>query len=348
MSWSEGTTALLNGPRGRRLCLALIGAARLPRSRPLFRRDSEPDLGSLAADLEAAVSATDLTAISSITDELALLGALSQSVRAAMYWQEPDDEDRILSRPEIYDLLEPVARSVSGSPAARWWSTGVHLTGQQYTEAVNGPRSGPPPLSGSREQLDNWRLAAEEDEKRSKTRPEDLSAMYSGSWWSTPFPSRLVCTTRGLPGLGAVELVLAEDSSEPRETRCWPLQPNLPARILDLRTPEDWVDLVARYPLDVSRSRRHDWWRTTGTASAWLIPDWVAVALDYDAIHLTVHGYLTTAGRALPVLDACTVLAGWNPDQTFWLTDILTQSGAPTEWSIKQDGHGGMIARPAT
>jgi hypothetical protein len=127
VSWSEGATALLNGPRGRRLCLALIDAARLPRWRPFLRRDSEPDLGSLAADLEAAVSATDLTAISSTTDELALLGALSQSVRAAMYWQEPDDEDRILSRPEIYDLLEPVARSVSGSPAARWWSTGVHL-----------------------------------------------------------------------------------------------------------------------------------------------------------------------------------------------------------------------------
>ena len=81
---------------------------------------------------------------------------------------------------------------------------------------------------------------------------------------------------------------------------------------------------------------------------AWLIPDWVAVASDYDAVHLAVIGYLTTAGRALPVLDACTVLAGWDPDQTFWLTDILKESGEPTEWSINQDGYGGMTARRAT
>jgi len=43
----------------------------------------------------------------------------------------------------------------------------------------------------------------------------------------------------------------------------------------------------------------------------------------------------------LPVLHASTVLAGWDPDQTFWLTDILTESGAPTEWCIEPDGLGG-------
>ena len=347
MSWAEDWTVLLNGPRGRRLCLALIDPAHLPHWRPFLRSDAEPDLRSLAADLEAAVSTTNLTAISSANQELALIGALSQSVGAAMYWQEPDREDRTLSDPEIYALLEPVARSVVDSPAARWWSTGVDLKDQQYTEWVNGVRSGPPSLFGARGQLESWRLATGADEEQATLRPEDPSASNSGYWWSVPIPSQLVCTTRGLPGLGAVKLVLAEDSPGWTEARCWPLLPNSPARILDIRTPEDWVDLVARYPLNVSRSRRHDWWRTTGTASAWLIPDWVAVASDYDAVHLTVMGYLTTAGRALPVLDACTVLAGWDPDQTFWLTDILTESGEPTEWSINQDGYGGMTARPA-
>jgi len=46
-------------------------------------------------------------------------------------------------------------------------------------------------------------------------------------------------------------------------------------------------------------SRRHDWWRVTGSAGAWMIPDWVAVAADYDAVHLTVGGYLTTAEPCL-------------------------------------------------
>ena len=203
----------------------------------ILRRDDAPDLRSLAADLEAAVSTKNLTAISSANRELALMGALSQSVGAVMYWQEPDDEDRTLSDPEIYELLEPVAQSVSDSPAARWWSTGVDLKDQQYTEWVDGLRSGPPSLLGARAQLESWRLATDADEEQAKMRPEDPFAGNSGYWWSVPIPSRLVCTTRGLPGLGAVKLVLAEDSYGWTEARRWPLVPSSPARILDIRTP---------------------------------------------------------------------------------------------------------------
>ena len=46
------------------------------------------------------------------------------------------------------------------------------------------------------------------------------------------------------------------------------------------------------------------------------IPDYLAVAEDFDAFHLSVAGYLSTAGRSLPVGDASTVLAGWDPDET--------------------------------
>jgi hypothetical protein len=56
------------------------------------------------------------------------------------------------------------------------------------------------------------------------------------------------------------------------------------------------------------------------------------VAADYDAIHVSVAGYLATAGRALSVGDARTVLAGWDPDQTYWLTDVLETSGPPDLW----------------
>ena len=56
-----------------------------------------------------------------------------------------------------------------------------------------------------------------------------------------------------------------------------------------------------------------------------------APAADYDAIHLTVGGYLTTAGHALPVKDARTLLAGCNPDETYWLADILAAT-PPTRW----------------
>ncbi|HEY5988736.1 MAG TPA: hypothetical protein VIV12_20500, partial [Streptosporangiaceae bacterium] len=83
---------------------------------------------------------------------------------------------------------------------------------------------------------------------------------------------------------------------------------------------------------DVSKSRRHDWWRVTGWAGSWLMPDYAAAAFDYDAIHLSVGGYLTTAGNALPVDDARCLLAGWDPDETYWLADVLAAAGPPIRW----------------
>jgi hypothetical protein len=51
------------------------------------------------------------------------------------------------------------------------------------------------------------------------------------------------------------------------------------------------------------------------------MPRWPAVARDWDGVHLSVAGYLATAGRALPVGAARTLLGGWNPDETYWLAD---------------------------
>ena len=38
----------------------------------------------------------------------------------------------------------------------------------------------------------------------------------------------------------------------------------------------------------------------TGRAGQWVIPDYAAAAADWDAVHVSVAGYLTTAGIAIP------------------------------------------------
>ncbi|MFR9803998.1 hypothetical protein ACL02T_17110 [Pseudonocardia sp. RS010] len=122
--------------------------------------------------------------------------------------------------------------------------------------------------------------------------------------------------------------------------------------------PAAWVRLVGRYPLEVSRSRRHDWYRTTGRVGRWFIPDWPAMAGDYDGVHLTVAAYLATAGRALPLdeadgsagdgADGATVLAGWDPDATIWLADRLAASGPATRWRrSREHEHWAVCAEPA-
>jgi hypothetical protein len=57
-----------------------------------------------------------------------------------------------------------------------------------------------------------------------------------------------------------------------------------------------------------------------------VIPDWEKVAGEWDAAHLTVTAYLSTAGRPLELGDGtATVLAGWNPGGTIWLTDVARE-----------------------
>lgn len=44
-----------------------------------------------------------------------------------------------------------------------------------------------------------------------------------------------------------------------------------------------------------------------------------------------------TAGRVLRVGDARTMLAGWDPDQTWWLSDVLSGNGTAERWVTQSD-----------
>lgn len=137
-----------------------------------------------------------------------------------------------------------------------------------------------------------------------------------------------------------------EDSVGQSNAAVWTLKTTPAAQVWEIDGPNAWTELVNSYPMDVTSSRRHDWYRTTGYVGTWRLPDWRAVAADWDAVHLTVAGYLTTATRALPLngAGAATMLGGWNPDQTWWLSDILeTETPEPDSWH-NLDPHGPNFA----
>jgi hypothetical protein len=353
VGWPDDPESLLAGPRGRHLCWALVeeiggGQAEAwngPSWRQVTQFGSPPgDPAMLAAELAAAVGRADWEAVTAGMSDVDLVAPLAESVAWAMYWQPPDDVDQVLANPEVAGVLRPVARAVTRAPGARWWSSGVELGTQQHLEPVDGTTEGPA-LSDTAERLAAWLAATAEDERSTAERPADPAADYSGCWWSSPKWPAPVSTTRALPGLGALQLIAVEDWPGWAEVRCWPLAPRRDARIYEITGPGDWVALVARYPLEVTKSRRHDWWRVTGWAGTWLMPDYAAAASDYDAIHLSVGGYLTTAGRALPVAGAGCMLAGWDPDETYWLADVLATAGPPVRWI--NDDSAQLCWRPA-
>ncbi|WP_337330840.1 hypothetical protein [Microbacterium bandirmense] len=112
------------------------------------------------------------------------------------------------------------------------------------------------------------------------------------------------------------------------------------ARVFEVDGPHAWAELCRRFPITVTDLKRHDWYRTTGRAGEWVIPDWAAVAEHYDGVHLQTGAYLEAAGTAIPVDDErASVIAGWNPGETYWLTSAIRFDDSPRAW-VSPDGQG--------
>jgi len=322
--------ALLAGPRGRRLCWTLVDELRL------WLQAHVPESagpGYLAAEVAAVIARDDVDAIARTQDPVAFLEVLCESMSWAWYWQEPEDWDRRLADRRVSETLRPVAEALGSAAAAQWWTTPMEPATQFEVRFEDPKRPTPPP-----ERLDadsglvQWRGDALALERRAESFPDDPTARYSGRWWSTPALSGLLHSTRAFGSAGPVGLALGEDFLGWTSALCRAVTPPSDASIFEIRGPDDWVELVERYPFAVPRSRRHDWWRATGLDTHWVIPDYLAAAADYDGIHLTVQGYLSTAGRALPVGNSDTLLAGWDPDATWWLTARTNPTGPAVRW----------------
>ncbi|WP_432544467.1 hypothetical protein [Kineococcus sp. SYSU DK002] len=358
---------LLTGPRGRRLLSALVDEAtggepwawpaREHDGAPLSEPLPEPLTAVVRERLERAVAAVDLDALGARTDPRGLLPAFAESVGAARYWQDPDAEDRALADPGVAGALRPVARAVAGSAAAAWWSDPVDLAAQQHLTWRFEGRDGYRPIrtavpGAAAEALRRWRSDADLDEERWRVElPRDHRV--SGTWWSTPphgpeLPMTTPVVTGGLP----VGTALVEDEAGVEEVDARALRLRDGLRVAEVHDARAWCDLVAAHPRSVTFTRRHDWWEATGWDGAWVLPDWASVAREWDGVHLSARGYLAVSGRLLETTvggdvvgpdtagvrpgPARTLLAGWGPGRTHWLTDAVEDVGDPVRW--RSDG----------
>lgn len=321
---------LLAGPRGRRVC-AEVGMLTDPTLEWPFDATDRLTVDIFVDQL----GALDAARVAALADPLALMRPLRASVDSAMYWQEPDDRDALLRDPRVVAALDPVAQALAVAPAAHWWWAPLDLRQQAIVRWMEQGRrrATRPHVTGTFESLERWRRDTVAAEARAAREwPTAHDANYSGSWWSTPVHVNVTTTSRRINRLPAVQLDLVEDSSGWDQARVAPVEIHPRRRVFEIAAPSDWIDLVERYPLDVDRSRRHDWWRATGGAGPWQIPAWPAVSQDYDAIHLAVIGYLSAAGRPLQTRSGQTVLAGFDPDVTYWLTDSITRTAPLSTW----------------
>lgn len=351
---------LLSGPRGRRLCMSV--AAELDDGlhaliHPLAFEHEPADAAvtrivftGWGGDAEHAPEPPPPT-VDGLVARLRMLGSadlaperlaaaisvgLLAAVDSARYWQAPDGEDHLAALPAVAAALGGVAEQIMASTVASTWD--APRVAEQW--AVDWRDAGDPaPLLAGRpgELLAEWGVHARADEARAaRERPRDVTALYGGEWWS--FPSGMLQTTGILPSGEPAGLTLVEDGFGWTDGVAIPVRGA--GRTFEIRGPEDWVELCRRHPLDLTAARRHEWYRVTGRDGGWVIPDWERVAQEWDAVHLTALGYLTAATRELAVSEGyATVLGGWSPDVTVWLTDVAREWDAPrVAWHRERDG----------
>lgn len=341
--------SILDGPRGRRVCLEL--AALHPDVCATLFHARLPYQGSPSTVFLIGDGATQDPQEHPSPEELAeiilacgvphfgdaeLHRAVSDSVGAARYWQEIDGDDQLATLPIVRAALEPIAGAVETSSSAAAWSR--TRTPQQWAvdrapldRAAVSPRDAASVLS-------DWTASVRREETTSRARNLKRPTRWTGTWWSVP-PVDTSFSAQD----HALDFI--EDSlGEPVATLTLACSD---ARTYEIETAEDWAELCRRFPTEVTESRRHDWYRVTGREGRWLIPDWERVANDWDLVHLTVRGYLTAATRVIRIDDEyASVIAGWAPDSTLWLVDLARSFGAPRrEWVKDADHDAWRLAR---
>lgn len=203
---------LLIGPRGRRFCLGVLTAARAEIWTLAFGAAMSPGDHRLMDELVRALGSADALAVAESSGSSELLAGLADAVDSARYWQEPDETDELLTRRPVLTALGPVAASLSGSLAAWLRPSTVALDRQCFVQWTDEHKLQPPSVTGAAGRLARWKASALADERQAADRPRDPAALWSGRWWSTPALFDLVTSTRSVAGLGAMKLVLIEDS----------------------------------------------------------------------------------------------------------------------------------------
>lgn len=324
--------ALASGLRGRHLLLNLLADAESADAPPGELTPLNRLLGDLATEIDHADGSLEFLVDDPRVDELAdflrhappvdaaqlpLMRAVSASMDAAVYWQPRWEEDVLLTLPVFREALAPAAEQVAGAPTMDWWGDDLDPAQQVWPQYVNRegvPRPRPGTLAPEPGALDDWRKRILETETRLRGDRE-----VHGDWWSAPAlaaPS----TARALPTHGASGLWWMEDTFGWRSAELVTADVDPDTRVYEIAEAADWVRLCRDYPLEVTWGRHVTWHECTGRQGRWLIPDWSRVARDFDAVHVTVLGYLGTAGEVLDLDDGfATLLAGWDPDETYWL-----------------------------
>lgn len=259
-----------------------------------------------------------ITEASGLTPEIAAQPAVSMHIAACAVdevrpWRT--DHDAVVAK-----ILErgakqrDLARAVLASPQTGWWFGPLDRTQQLWLSRdgnspdsgrLNLPPTGPPTP---------WERYAQKPAQGLYT-----SMLVDGT------SSLLAALAQGVGDLAAAFQV--------QPLACWRLEASPAARVFEVDGPQAWHELCVRYPTrteDGLRKRLLErvrlFHRYPAGEDGRLVPDWSAVAQDWDAVHLTLGGLLTAEQVRIESSAGWTQLDGWDCEQTVWLRWCFTSA----------------------
>ncbi len=106
----------------------------------------------------------------------------------------------------------------------------------------------------------------------------------------------------------------------------WLLTVDASARVFEVDGPQAWHDLCVRYPAEGATGRAGRGTPDFSGDKDRLVPDWSAMAADWDGVHLTFGGWLSAEQVRVDSASGWTYHWAWDAEQTMWLRWLFTSS----------------------
>lgn len=99
----------------------------------------------------------------------------------------------------------------------------------------------------------------------------------------------------------------------------WRMEVDPSARVFEIHGPNDWHNLCVNYPAEGNSGRDAANEPDFSCDPGKLVPDWSQVARDWDAVHLSFGGYLTSEQVRVESERGWTYHWAWDHEKTLWL-----------------------------
>ena len=205
-------------------------------------------------------------------------------------------------RDEIRAYLESEAgnheaflREILSQPSASWWFDPIARDRQVWVSKDGSPPSKDSLITPS-EPPTGWERYALKPGRRlfTSTQIGDVSPMVAAIDF----------------GVGDLRM-----GDEDPPYAVWRMEVDQSARIFEIHGPDDWHTLCMNYPAEGSARNEPDFSRDPGK----LVPDWSQVARDWDAVHLSFGGYMTSEQVRVESEHGWTYHWAWDHEATLWL-----------------------------